>query len=79
MNKITKKALVLCLVGSLALEQPVYVEGASIIDTSKQITTVETVPHVLTTGTTSDLERKKIYNRFEKDLTSRQNTYKIVT
>ena len=62
MNKITKKAMVLFLAGSLVFSQTDYVDGASIVDSTNQITTVETVPHVLTTGNTSDLEKKKTYN-----------------
>lgn len=54
--------MVLCLAGSLVLGSNVHVDAANIVDTSNQITTVETVPHVLTTGTTNDLEKKKIYN-----------------
>ena len=62
MNKMKKTAVLLCLAGSLALGQFNYVEATSIVDSSNKITTVETVPHVLTTGTTSDLEKKKTYN-----------------
>lgn len=62
MNNITKKTMVLFLAGSLSFGTPIYVNGASITDSSKEITTVETVPHVLTTGTTNDLEKKNIYD-----------------